>query len=304
MWKYIKPIIIFGLGILFLGVFASCSRSKKQTYSYNPLGYYYRLISFQQDSFPYQAKQVAWIRASFANQADSIFWDSYNNLNDQFFMEIDSSEKSNFLKNAISLLAPMDSACLLIKTTDFYKQQFKKNQIPFFSKNDSMVKVNVTIKQIYTAAQFLALKNDLQDREKNQIETYLNANNQFAITYDSAGFYWIQKPHNYPLQEIEVGDLISISYQGSFLNGRFLEKSPTKFEFIYGTPDQVIKGLNYVIKYLKEGQNAKIILSSRLAFGENGNSTQSVPPFTPLVYEIKIIDLKKHVKEVSPIPLK
>lgn len=91
---------------------------------------------------------------------------------------------------------------------------------------------------------------------------------------------------------LKPGDLIAIAYQGEYLTGRFLEKSPEKFEFTVGTPDQLLKGLNYVITRLKLGENAKIILPSRLAFGENGSSNGMVPPYTPLVYELEILEHK------------
>jgi FKBP-type peptidyl-prolyl cis-trans isomerase len=44
---------------------------------------------------------------------------------------------------------------------------------------------------------------------------------------------------------------------------------------------------------LKKGQNAKILLPSRLSFGENGSSNKKVARNTPLVYELKILDLKQ-----------
>jgi FKBP-type peptidyl-prolyl cis-trans isomerase len=44
---------------------------------------------------------------------------------------------------------------------------------------------------------------------------------------------------------------------------------------------------------LKNGQTAEILLPSRLAFGEIGSSNGFVPPYTPLIYEVKIIDVKK-----------
>jgi FKBP-type peptidyl-prolyl cis-trans isomerase len=65
-----------------------------------------------------------------------------------------------------------------------------------------------------------------------------------------------------------------------------------QLEFTYGTPDQLIKGLNIVIGTLKKGEFVKIIVPSRLAFGEKGSSNGSIQPYTPLVYNLKIIDIK------------
>jgi FKBP-type peptidyl-prolyl cis-trans isomerase len=110
---------------------------------------------------------------------------------------------------------------------------------------------------------------------------------------DTLGFYWLGYPKQSDSVMVKNGDVVSVYYEGKFLNGRFLERSPAHFDFIYGTPDQLLKGLNYVIPRLKIGQSAKIILPSRLAFGESGSANGMVPPFTPLQYTIKLIDIKK-----------
>lgn len=279
-------------------IFSCHPKRKEKSFSHHPLGYYYQLISFEQDGTSYESQKVAWITAIFKTQSDSIFWDSFNNFNDKFYLKVDSSEKGNFLKNYISKCSVLDSASILIKTDDFFKQQFKTDSIPFFSKNDSIVKINFKIKQVFSKADFVKIKDNLQKKEIQQIEGFYGSVRDFEMAADPQGFYWIEKPKGQDDAVAKAGDLVTISYKAHYLNGRFLEKSGNNFEFIYGTPDQVLKGLNYVIGRLKLGENAKIILPSRLAFGENGSSNGTVPPYTPLVYEIELIDLK--TGEVNP----
>jgi FKBP-type peptidyl-prolyl cis-trans isomerase len=67
-----------------------------------------------------------------------------------------------------------------------------------------------------------------------------------------------------------------------------VDSSPQNFQINYGTPDQLIRGLNYAICKLKIGRFSKIILPSHLAFGENGSSNGSIPPFTPMLYKISV----------------
>src|ERR1700751_5894684 len=110
--------------ILFFVFGIACGHKNKKRFSYNKLGYYFQLISFNSNSSVYHSKNIAWVDVSFKTQSDSVFWDSRNNFNDNFFVEIDSSSKTNFLKNYVSKLTLLDSACLLIKTKDFYAQQF------------------------------------------------------------------------------------------------------------------------------------------------------------------------------------
>jgi FKBP-type peptidyl-prolyl cis-trans isomerase len=276
--------------LLLFGI--SCGHKNEKYFSYDRSGYYFQLLSFNSNNTPYRSKSIAWIDASFKTQSDSVFWDSHNNYNDNFFLPIDSGSKNNFFKNYISKLTELDSACLLIKTKDFYLQQFNSNKIPFFSENDSIVKVNFKIRQVLTESEFKNREVNLLKQETEQIESYFNSPRDFEMAKDSLGFYWVEKPKKSDLPVIIYKNLVKLSYQGSFLNGRIFERSPDNFEISYGTPDQLIKGLNYVIKRLKKGQNAKIILPSRLAFGENGSSNGTIAPFTPIIYEINIIDVK------------
>ncbi len=277
------------LFLFFLFAFTFCKNSpKKPTFSYNNLGYWHQLISFNTDSTSTIPNSIYWITASFKNQADSVFWDSYNNLNDNFFIEKDSAKSLNFLIQFASKLCEQDSCLLLIKTADFFKQQFNANQIPFFSKNDSIVKINLKVKRIYAKNEINNLQQNLAKQEAQQIENYFASPKDFELSKDSLGFYWLQKPAISALPKLKYGDVISLSYTGSFLNGRVIDVSPQNFKVSCGTPDQLLKGLNYVISKLKLGQNTKIILPSRLAFGEKGSSNLLIPPFTPLVYTLKI----------------
>lgn len=278
--------------ILFLVFGISCGHKNEKHFSYNKLGYYFQLLSFNSNTTPYQQKSIAWIDATFKTQSDSVFWDSHNNFNDNFFLEVDSSSKTNFFKNYVSKLTALDSASLLIKTKDFYLQQFNSGKIPFFSANDTVVKVDFKIRKILTEDEFKNRELNLLSQETEQIESYFKSPRDFEMAKDSLGFYWIEKPQSSNLPAIIYKNSVKLSYEGSFLNGRVFEKSPDNFEISYGTPDQLIKGLNYVIKRLKKGQNAKIILPSRLAFGENGNSNGTIAPYTPLIYKLKIIDVK------------
>lgn len=294
----------FFFSLLFLVTFFACQEKNPAApgFSYHPSGYYYQLLAFDSDSSAYRPGKVAWIAATFKNQADSVFWDSYNNLNDKYYVKNDSTE-NNFFKNYISKCSELDSGCVLVKTKDFFRQQFKSSAIPYFSDKDSVVCVNFKVKRVYEKAEFVKIQHDLSKKEDDKIRRYYGTQEEMLAAQDPLGFYWID--HSPGSGELlpKSGDIVAISYRGEFLNGRFLEKSSADFEFIFGTPDQLLPGLNYVISRLKLGENAKIILPSRLAFGEDGSSNATVPPFTPLVYEIKLTSLKTAESTLKTIPI-
>lgn len=278
-------------------IFLFCCKNKKaesQAYfSYHPLGYYYQLLSFEEKTDKLLPGKIAWISATFKTQKDSIFWDSFNNMNDKFYVRTDTNNNQNFIVNYVSQLEALDSVCILIKPKDFFAQQFKVDTIPFFSKTDTCVKIFLKLKALFTEEEFLKVQQDLELNEMRQIYKFYTTEAEANAAMDPAGFYWVEKSGIGKGNEIKIGTTVSIAYEGYFLNGRFLEKSGKDFDLKYGTPDQLLKGLNYVIAGLKMGQNAKIILPSRLAFGENGSSNGIVPPFTPLMYKIKITDIKE-----------
>ncbi|PBQ34456.1 hypothetical protein CNR22_22640 [Sphingobacteriaceae bacterium] len=301
-----KNNIILFFSFVFIVTCFACHEKKHSSpgFSYHPAGYYYKLLAFDLDSSIYKPGKVAWVAATFKNQADSVFWDSYNNLNDKYYIKNDSAE-NNFFKNYMSKCTDLDSGCVLVKTKDFFQQQFKSSAIPYFCQKDSVVCVNFKVKRVYEKSEFVKIQYDLLKKEEEKIKRYYGTEEEKLAAQDPLGFYWIEHgPGSGDLIPKE-GDIVTISYKGEFLNGRFLEKSGADFEFIYGTPDQLLPGLNYVISRLKLGENAKIILPSRLAFGVDGSSNATVPPFTPLVYEIKLISLKtsESTLKTKPVPM-
>ena len=87
---------------------------------------------------------------------------------------------------------------------------------------------------------------------------------------------------------------MSISYKGKFLNGYIFDDTDDKGvtpTFRYGEDYQLLEGVESGLKGLKEGESVKIILPSRRAFGEEGSLAGIVPPFTAVIFEIKILKI-------------
>lgn len=280
------------LALLFFCLACSYSR-RPNTFTRHKAGYYYQLLAFSSDSTSYQPGRVAWLSATFRNQNDSVFWDSENNLQDAFYVSLDTFYTENAIKHFVSRSSELDSACLLIRSTDFFRQQFHFDALPFFSKNDSVVKVNLKVKAFLNLSDYLLIRSNLREKEEQAIEQFFGSTAAMEGAADPLGFYWIDRPRGQETETVHTGDQVNLRYEAYYLNGRFLEKSPDNFEIVYGTPDQLLKGLNYAISRLKMGDNAKIIVPSSLAFGKEGSSNGIVPPYTPLIYQIRINNVKK-----------
>ena len=92
----------------------------------------------------------------------------------------------------------------------------------------------------------------------------------------------------------DSGRVALLNYRGSFLNGRcfdfFYESQP--FEYMVGQEEQLIKGLETGVRRMREGEKAKFIIPSHLAFGSSGSSTEIVPPFTTVIYEVELLKVQ------------
>jgi len=290
--KWSKSVVPTAMTVILLIICFSCGRKKnKNDFSQHPLGYHWKLLAFSSDSAIYLNGKTARVNAIFCTQNDSVFYDSRHDLRDRFFVKIDTVNNTNKLRHVISRCNKGDSLCVLIPVKDFFNEQFG-TEIPFFSEQDSVVKIYLRVMDILSEEAYSETTTNILNNENEEIKNYFGSEEKMKAAKDSLGFYWVERPPSLNGENIHSGDLISLSYEGAFLDGRIVDVSPANFSINYGTPDQIIKGLNYVISRLKLGQDSKIILPSQLAFGEQGSSNGSIAPFTPMLYKISITTKK------------
>lgn len=276
-----------------------CNRQKQMDgYTRDSDGFYFKLISIGDGNESPSKDNVVVLDAFMKTQSDSIFWDTKHDAPNGLFVALNSRLVSGSCRNYYLKMVEGDSVSFLVNPTALFRDYFD-TIVPGFCKKDTLIKMNVKLNQIISRAEFEALKQnavgqdveeDTELQELQDIDCYL-VQNYKNVKADANGLYVIQKTVT-NLEKVMPGKKIKVAYSGSFLDGKPIDNSEQIIEFIYGTPDQLIKGLNIVIGSLKKGETSKIIVPSRLAFGELGSSNGSIPPYTPLVYNIKIIDIK------------
>ncbi len=274
------------LYVSFLLVF-SCGRKKNEYYTKHEKGFYYHLLAFNSDVKKDNTHFIALLDLNYSTQNDSVFWNSKSDFDDKYFMNIDPEASGNCIEAYLQMANEGDSACLLIPKETFFKQQFSSKQIPTFTKKDSVVKVYLKIKTIFNTSRVDSLITEWALNETKLINDYLKKNNISNYYKDTLNVYWLAGKPDLSQVNMLKNKTISMSYKGYLLNGKQFDESPYNWEVNTSTPDQMLKGLNYVIKFLNTGQNTKIILPSYLAFGELG-AGNIIPPYTPLLYEINI----------------
>ncbi len=287
--------------ILFIMIFLSyaCKQKNqfKDGYSIHANGFYYKLIAIGDGSENPTNDHVVVLDAVMRTQNDSVFWDTGHDSPNGLYVQLNNTELKASCLAYFKNMVEGDSVSFMMPTKTFFKVFFD-TIVPNFCIHDTLTKVDVKLSQIISVAEYQAMqqtaesveREDTELQELQRIDSYLT-NNYPNVKADANGIYILEKTitNNAPIIK---GNKVSIEFQGFFLDGRPLDKQPQKMEFIYGTPDQLIQGLNIVIAFLKKGENAKIILPSRMAFGEHGSSNGSVQPYTPILYNLKITDIQ------------
>lgn len=292
----IHKLIVFFL--VMIVCFGCIRQNQIEGYTRASDGFYYKLISIGDGNESPLKDNFVVLDVVMKTQSDSVFWDTKHDAPNGLFVSLNSKFVLGSCRDYYLKMVEGDSVSFLIKPSTLFRDYFD-TIVPDFCKNDSLIKMNVKLNQIISKAEFEALKKnadgedveeDTELQELQDIDCYLGENYK-NVKADANGIYNIQKTST-NLEKVSSGKRVKVAYSGAFLDGRPIDDSEQIIEFIYGTPDQLIKGLNIVIGSLKKGETSKIIVPSRLAFGELGSSNGSIPPYTPLVYNIKIIDIK------------
>jgi len=86
------------------------------------------------------------------------------------------------------------------------------------------------------------------------------------------------------------GRPVFVKYRGMFDSGKVFDKSGKKpFRFVFGT-GQVIRGWDLGIADMRVGGKRKLHIPAPLAYGKEGYG--SIPPNTPLTFEVELVDVK------------
>jgi len=90
----------------------------------------------------------------------------------------------------------------------------------------------------------------------------------------------------------QKGYTVIMHYRGYLPDGFVFDDSWDRnapFYWTVGTPDQIIPGLEKIVMKMRNGSYARVLIPSRMAFGEHGSLSGLVPPYTPVIYEVWVL---------------
>lgn len=290
-----RKIIISLLAVVMI---TSCSKETKYPgFSKSDSGIYYKLHSFGESKKQVKPNDYVTTDITYKTMSDSVFFDGRRKF------QITEPSYDASIDECLLMLAKGEKATFILPANTFFSKTLETSVPSFFNENDSL-KIVVNLIDVQREKEFLKEKKaflnwikDFGEYEKVLLQQFLEKKNIDAEPTKSGLYRVVLSKGNGP--HVEKGDTVVVHYEGKFLNGKFFDSTKQRkqpFEFIYGTKMQVIKGLEEIISKMREGEKALAILPSEKAFGKTGSSTGIIPPYTSVVYEIDLVEVRKNEK--------
>jgi FKBP-type peptidyl-prolyl cis-trans isomerase FkpA len=278
------------LVILALVCFSCQRHSKYPGFTGLGNGTWYRLHKIGENPVKPHPGDFITVNLAYTTMNDSIFFSGTRKL------QIDTPAYMGSVDACFALMAEGDSATFIVGAKDFFSKTLKTS-LPGFIPADGCVKINAGMKNIQTREDyerekeaFLTWIEDFGDYEKIVLKQFISSEKPGIKPLPSGIYYVNLRPGKG--KKVELGDTLTINYEGRFLNGKFFDSTVKRnqpFQFVYGTEWQLIKGLEEAVGMMREGERSLFILPSELGFGNTGSSTGVIPPFTSLIFEVEIL---------------
>ncbi len=252
---------------------------------------------------------------------DSVLFSTYE-LGHPSFMLVRKGQSKGDVISALKYLADGDS--VIIKTNidsnlakGAPRPPFKGKYINYYIKVEkALSKGNLTDQNFRDRidAYVKTQTDEMRKQEPIKIKKYVSDNN-LKLTTTASGLQYIINKEGVG-EKAANGDTVAVYYTGKFLNGKIFDSNvkadlqkakmplnpqnpykPVKFAVgIQG----MIKGWNEAMPLLAKGAKATFILPSSIGYGDQG--FQQVPGFTPLVFDVELVDII-HPNPNAPKPV-
>ncbi len=123
--------------------------------------------------------------------------------------------------------------------------------------------------------------------ETEERDNYIEDNNITTLP-TASGLYYIETLKGNGISPVP-GDVVEVEYKGTFLDGKEFDSGT--FSFTLGVR-QVIRGWDEGIALMKEGGQAVLIIPSTLGYGTQGSNSGSISPYTTLLFEVELVDIR------------
>lgn len=142
----------------------------------------------------------------------------------------------------------------------------------------------------YSKEELIEANKQMVSDESDMIDRYIEVKDLKTEKTETGLVFQILESGSDSLVKAHTGNIATLTYRTYLLDSTEISFSPPNDPLRFKIDqDDVVSGLHEGIKLLSVGDSARFILPSHLAYGLTG--TETVPPKSALVYEVRLIDL-------------
>ncbi len=304
-----KPSLFLTISIIVLMITAvACKKGKEfKTES----GFKYILYTESTGKKPQQGDYVT-IELVYKTAKDSVLFDTRLNKTPMRF-KLETIPFIGSYEEGLTYLSEGDSATFFVAADSLFEHYFggkenKPEQSSTVFKPGAFLLFDVKLLKVQNyveAEQEMMMSLSVEEKkEKELLRRYLWGKD-FKSSADS-GIYYFRMLENGKGVGVDTGKFVTVQYTGKFLDGTVFDHSGVgskPFTFLAGT-NQVFPGWDIAMLQMKAGDRFELLIPSKYAYGEEGRINSStgaliVPPFTPIVYDMEIIQVEDTLKLVK-----
>lgn len=274
-------------------IFPACAQQVPEDFKKAPSGLIYKIHRSTPGLPPARVGDILTANMRYFID-DSLLFDSRFMGRELMFPLMESAFRGDFYEGLLMMTAG-DSASFICRADSVFKLMFMVRDMPSFVKPQSVIRFDIGLIRFQSQE---AYERERQQAMQAMIEESNEALEEFIKTNgitakpSASGLYYIEHRKG-PGQTPRAGQAVRVHYKGTLLDGTKFDSSYDRgqpFEFTLGM-GQVIKGWDEGIALMQEGGKATFILPQHLAYGER--QAGSIPPFSPLVFEVELIEIVK-----------
>ena len=244
-------------------------------------------------------------------EGDSVLYSSYDYDRPSLLVKEKSVFKGDLFA-ALGLLSEGDSATFKINIDSMVQKMGRpqpsdttKKNLVYTIKIDKVIPKGKLTDSLFRGKIDAFLKTEMDQAktgEANKVKAYVSAKSLKPTVTATGLNYVVTTQGSGP--KANPGDTVLVNYTGMFLSGKVFDSSLAEVAKKNGTfnpqrPYEPLKlpvgmngsiaGFEEGLMLLPKGAKATLILPSSLAYGEQGN--QGIPPFTPLIFEVDVVNI-------------
>ncbi len=283
--------------LLVAAMFAACETAEKESYQETESGLKY-LFHEEVDGEEPEMNNILSMNMIYRVE-DSVLFDSRDTGMPMFLELIEP--RGGDIYEGFSMMTVGDSASFKVDAEQFFLETAEMPEMPPFIEPGSELVFDVRMLESMNEEEFaeeqqrmmeeqMEADTERAEQEEGLMMAYIEEEGITADPTESGLYYVQQEPGDGP--EVQSGDMIAVHYEGRLLDGTVFDSSHDRdepIEFTVGQ-GQVIPGWDEGVAMMSVGEEAKLVIPSHLAYGDQG-AGQVIPPHSTLVFEVEIIEI-------------